>query len=60
VNLREPLDLAEVQGRYDEVFPKGSKLRRARTVDPSHEDHWIYAWIRISGFPGLNSVNIAK
>jgi len=39
---REPLDLTEVQGRYGEVFPNSSKLRRNRTIDLSHKDHWIY------------------
>jgi hypothetical protein len=58
VNLREPLDLTEVQGIYDEVFSRGSKLRRDRTADPSHEDRWIYAWILISEFRKLKSVNL--
>jgi hypothetical protein len=31
-------------------IPKGSKLRRSRTVDPSHKGRWIYMWISISGF----------
>jgi hypothetical protein len=31
-------------------IPKGSKLRRSRTIDPSHKGHWIYKWIPISGF----------
>jgi hypothetical protein len=47
-NLRESLNLTEVQGRYDEVFSRGSILRRDRTADPSHEDRLIYVWIRIS------------
>jgi hypothetical protein len=59
MNFREPSDLTEEQGRYGEVFPKGSKLRRGRTVDPSHKGRWIYTWISISGFRGLKSVNIA-
>jgi hypothetical protein len=51
-NFREPLDLTEEQGRYGEVFPKGSKLRRGRTVDPSHKDRRIYTWIPYRGFVG--------
>jgi hypothetical protein len=31
---------------------KGSKLRRSRTVDPSHRGRWIYMWLAISGFQG--------
>jgi hypothetical protein len=50
---REPLDLTEVQGRYNRVFPRGSKLRRGRAVDPSHKGRWIYTWNRVSGFRGL-------
>jgi hypothetical protein len=34
VNFREPLDCEKEQGRYGEVFPEGSKLRRDRTIDP--------------------------
>jgi hypothetical protein len=59
VNFREPLDLTEEQGRYDEVFPKGSKLRRGRTIDPSHKGRWIYTWIPYRGFMGGSPVNIA-
>jgi hypothetical protein len=33
--LQGPLDLGEVQGRYNDVFPKGLKLRRGRAIDPS-------------------------
>jgi hypothetical protein len=47
--FRGLLDLAEEQGRYGEVFSKGSKLRRGRTIDPSHKGRWIYTWISISG-----------
>jgi hypothetical protein len=42
VNHREPLDLGELQGRYDDRFPKGSKLRWGRAIDPSHKGHRIY------------------
>jgi hypothetical protein len=56
---REPLDLTEVQGRYNEGIPKGSKLRRGRAIDPSHKDRRIYTWNRVSGFRGLKSRNIA-
>jgi hypothetical protein len=31
---------------------KGSKLRRSRTIDLSHEGHWIRKRIPISGFRG--------
>jgi hypothetical protein len=41
-NFHEPSDLLEKQGRYGEVFLKGSKLRRGRTVDLSHKDRRIY------------------
>jgi hypothetical protein len=37
VNHRKPLDPRKVQGRYGDVFPKGSKLRRGRAVDQDHE-----------------------
>jgi hypothetical protein len=43
VNSREPLDLTEEQGRYVKVFATSSKLRRGRTVDPSHKGHQIYS-----------------
>jgi hypothetical protein len=33
MNLCEPLDLVEVQGRYGGVFSMGSKLRRGKTID---------------------------
>jgi hypothetical protein len=33
----------------------GSKLRRGRTVDPSHKGRRIYSWISISDFRGLKS-----
>jgi hypothetical protein len=49
-NLREPLDLAEVQGRYDIIFSRGSKFRRGRAVDPSHKGRWIYTYIMYRGF----------
>jgi hypothetical protein len=38
---------------------KGSKLRRSRTVDPSHKGRWIYTWISISGFHRLKSRKLA-
>jgi hypothetical protein len=44
----------EEQGSYHEYF-KGSKLRRSRTVDPSHKGRWIYTRIPISGFRGWKS-----
>jgi hypothetical protein len=34
---------------------KGSKLKRSRTVDPSHKGCWIYTWIFVSGFRGWKS-----
>jgi hypothetical protein len=34
---------------------EGSKLRRGRTVDPSHKGRWIFAWNSISGFRRLKS-----
>jgi hypothetical protein len=37
----EPSDLTKEKGSYASI-PKGSKLRRSRTVDPSHKSHWIY------------------
>jgi hypothetical protein len=36
-------------------IPKGSKLRRSRTIDPSHKGHWIYTYILVSGFRGWKS-----
>jgi hypothetical protein len=50
--IRGPLDLAEVQGRYDVILSKGLKLRRGRSVDQGHEDRRIYMWNRVSGFHG--------
>jgi hypothetical protein len=47
---RESLDLGEVQGRYGNVFPKGSKLRRGRAVDPSQPGPLDYSRNRLSGF----------
>jgi hypothetical protein len=52
---REPLDFTEEQGRYNEAFFKYSKLRRGRTIYPSHQGHRIYMWICISGFCGWKS-----
>jgi hypothetical protein len=52
---RGPLDLTEVQGRYSGVLSRGSKLRRGRTIDPSHKDHRIYMWDHASRFHGLKS-----
>jgi hypothetical protein len=60
MNLREPSDLVEVQGRYGVSFSKGSKLKRGRTVDPSHKGRRIYPCIRTSEFRGSNSVNLAN
>jgi hypothetical protein len=34
---------------------KGSKLRRSRTVDPSHKGCWIYTYIVVSDFRGWKS-----
>jgi hypothetical protein len=34
-----------VQGRYDDVFPKGSKLRRGGAIDQDHEGRWIHMHI---------------
>jgi hypothetical protein len=42
MNFHEPSDLTEVQGRYDITFSKKSKLRRGRTVDPSHKGRRIH------------------
>jgi hypothetical protein len=56
-NSHETLDLTEEQGDYGRSV-KGSKLRRNRTADPSHKDHCIYVWIRISKFHKLNFVNL--
>jgi hypothetical protein len=50
-----PLDLVEVQGRYDVIFSKGYKLRRGRAIDPSHKDRQIYMRDRASGFRGWKS-----
>ena len=44
------LDIAEVKGRYDIIFFRGSKLRRGRAVDSSHEGCWIYTYIVYRGF----------
>jgi hypothetical protein len=45
-----PSDLGEVQGRYSDVFPKGSKLRRGRAIDQDHKDRGIYTYIVYRGF----------
>jgi hypothetical protein len=50
VKIHGPLDLAEVQGGYDVIFSKGYKLRRGRSVDPSHKDRQIYTRDCASGF----------
>jgi hypothetical protein len=42
---REPSYLGKVQGRYNNVFPRGSKLRRGRAVDQDHEGRWIHKHI---------------
>jgi hypothetical protein len=49
-NHRKPLDLGKVQGRYDDVFPKGSKLRRGGAIDQDHEGRWIHMYIVYRGF----------
>jgi hypothetical protein len=42
MSFREFLDLTKVQGRYNDVFSRGLKLRRGRTVDPSCKGRRIY------------------
>jgi hypothetical protein len=49
---REPLDLTEESRGVTASIPKGSKLRRSRTIDPSHKGHWIYTWILYRVFVG--------
>jgi hypothetical protein len=56
---REPSDLTEEQGSYNE-YSQRFKLRRGRTVDPSHKGRWIYTWISISGFHRLKSRNLCN
>jgi hypothetical protein len=56
-NLRSPMS-RQISRRSKGVttsIPKGSKLRRSRTIDPSHKGHWIYAWNSILGFRGWKS-----
>jgi hypothetical protein len=50
MNHRKTLDLGKVQGRYGDVIPKGSKLRRGGAVDQDHEGHWIHMHIVDRGF----------
>jgi hypothetical protein len=50
MNHRKPLDLGKEQGRYGDVFPKGSKLRRGKAIDQDHEGHWIHTHIVDRGF----------
>jgi hypothetical protein len=50
VNHRKTLDLGKVQGRYGDVIPKGSKLRRGGAVDQDHEGRWIHMHIVDRGF----------
>jgi hypothetical protein len=54
-NHRKPLDLGKVQGRYDDVFPKGSKLRRGGAIDQDHEGRWIHTYIVDRGFVSRSS-----
>jgi hypothetical protein len=49
-NNCKTLDLGKEQGRYDNVFPKGSKLRRGRVVDQDHDGRWIHTHIMDRGF----------
>jgi hypothetical protein len=42
VKFCRPLDLTKEKGRYDKVFPKGSKVRKGRTIDPSCKSRQIY------------------
>jgi hypothetical protein len=51
VNLREPSDLVDVQGRYSGVFPK-DKIRRDRALIQASQDRWIYTCIAYRGFVG--------
>jgi hypothetical protein len=41
-------------------IPKGSKLMRSRTVDPSQKGHWICKQIPISGFRGWKSCKLCN
>jgi hypothetical protein len=50
----------DVQGRYDDVFPKGSKLRRGRTVDQGHEDCWIDSNIVCRDFVSRRAENLVS
>jgi hypothetical protein len=54
-NYHEPLDLRKVQGRYSDVFPKGSKLRRGGAIDQDPEGHWIHTHIVDRGFVSQSS-----
>jgi hypothetical protein len=49
-NHRELLDLGKVQGRYDDIFPKGSKLRRGGAVDQDRKGRYIHTHIMDWGF----------
>jgi hypothetical protein len=56
-NLRSPVS-RQISWRSRGVTTKaskGSKLRRSRTIDPSHKGRWIYTWILVSGFRGWKS-----
>jgi hypothetical protein len=59
VKSHEPSDLMEEQGSYDE-YSQRFKLRRGRTIDPSHKGRWIYTRISISGFRRLKSRNLCN
>jgi hypothetical protein len=59
-NLHESVDLVDVQGRYDNVFPKGSKIRRRRTVDQGHEDCWIDSNIVCHDFMSRRAKNLVS
>jgi hypothetical protein len=48
--FRGPLDLGKLQRRYDDVIPKGLKLRRGKAVDQGHKGRRIYTYIVDCGF----------
>jgi hypothetical protein len=55
VTSRKPLDPDRGAREIRESISEGSKLRRGRNIDLSHEHHQIHTWDRASGFHGLNS-----
>jgi hypothetical protein len=51
----ESSDLGNMQGSYDDVFPKGLKLRRGGAIDQDHKGRWIHTCIVGRGFIGRTS-----